>query len=158
MIQERRSVGNQLVLENCLGYYSLLSTVLTNRKNKINRKEFEKDIRIHLEPDLDKIKRIKDKPLDLAIVVKKYPKAMKYQDVDNMAKLILDALKRDKKNPDFPFLFEDDKQIMSLLVWKLNVNRIKGITHKIFNIESLDISFRVHNKKRQMILKELDTI
>jgi len=83
--------------------------------------------------------------LDIALVVRVNANRMKIQDVDNIAKVVLDALKKD--DGDSRFLFHDDKQIVRLLIYKEQSQALPG-----YNTDSLTISFRVHDSKKQMIL------
>jgi len=91
--------------------------------------------------------QIRGKQLDLAIVIKLSPYRLKTQDVDNMAKVICDGLKRRKG--DKRFLFDDDSQIIRMLVWK-----IKRREDPQWDTDSYDISFRVHDSNRPMSLIE----
>ena len=110
----------------------IMDTVKTNLWNWMQNPDF-KDIRGEL--------------LDLAIVAAVNPSRMKTQDIDNIAKVVLDALKERVEDPRF--LFHDDCQIVRLLVWKIQEERLPG-----YDTDSLAISFRVHNSRKQMILIE----
>lgn len=90
---------------------------------------------------------IRGQQLDLAIVVKLSPYRLKNQDVDNIAKVICDALKQRKG--DERFLFDDDSQIIRMLVWK-----ILRKEDNQWDTDSYDISFRVHDGNKQMNLIE----
>lgn len=96
-------------------------------------------------------KDIRGKLLDLAIVARISARRMKSQDIDNLAKIVLDALK--EKEGDPCFLFRDDAQIARLLVWKIEREEQPG-----WNTDSLTISFRVHDDKKQMALVESEVI
>lgn len=96
-------------------------------------------------------KDIRGKLLDLAIVARISARRMKSQDIDNLAKIVLDALK--EKEGDPCFLFRDDSQIARLLVWKIEREEQPG-----WNTDSLTISFRVHDDKKQMALVESEVI
>jgi len=89
--------------------------------------------------------QIRGKQLDLAIVIKLSPYRLKRQDVDNIAKVICDALQKQKG--DERFLFDDDSQIIRMLVWK-----IERKEDPQWYTDSYDISFRVHDSNRQMNL------
>ena len=64
---------------------------------------------------------------------------LKLQDVDNIAKVVLDALKG--------CLFKDDSQIVRLLLVKQEAELLAG-----YDTNSLVISFRVHDPEKDMIL------
>jgi hypothetical protein len=81
----------------------------------------------------------------LAIIVKLAPYRKKKQDIDNIAKVIFDALKKRKDDPRF--LFNDDCQIIRMLVWK-----IQRREDPLWHTDSYDISFRVHDGNKPMNL------
>jgi len=91
--------------------------------------------------------QIRGEQLDLAIVVKLSPQRLKTQDVDNIAKVICDALKR--RRGDKRFLFDNDCQIVRMLVLK-----IQRRENPQWDTDSYDISFRVHDGNRPMNLIE----
>ncbi|MFC2016929.1 RusA family crossover junction endodeoxyribonuclease [Chloroflexota bacterium] len=88
---------------------------------------------------------IRGQQLDLAVVIKLSPYRFKKQDADNIAKVICDASKRRKG--DNRFLFNDDSQIIRLLIWK-----IQRVEDTLWETDSYDISFRVHDSSKSMIL------
>ena len=83
--------------------------------------------------------------LDIAIVAGVSANRMESQDVDNIAKVVLDGLEKEKG--DSRFLFYDDNQIIRLLIYKQRREELSG-----YNTDSLTISFRVHDSNKQMIL------
>ena len=89
---------------------------------------------------------IRNKELDLAIVISRESKYIGIQDVDNIAKWVIDALKKVKG--DSRFLFHDDKQVLRLLVYKQVASKLPG-----YNTDSISISCRIHNPNKQMILE-----
>ena len=130
--------NDYLVLE---GEGSFGGPITVKTGNKKTRKETIEKIRSDLREWSEKFPYLKneDTKIDLAIVVYRYPSYMRRQDVDNVAKLVLDALKG--------CLFADDSQIVRLLVYKLDAALIEG-----YDTESLVISFRKHNPKKEMVL------
>lgn len=139
-----------LTLESSDGSFDDLVTVKTGGRYKIALTDV---IRINLENWMRNpvFGTIRDQPLDLAIVARISPKRMHNQDIDNLAKIVLDALK--KKSGDPLFLFHDDSQIVRLLVWKIERQEQPG-----WNTDSLTISFRIHDDKKQMVLVEPGTM
>jgi len=140
----RMSSKPYLVLEDNLGTFDDLVTIKTRGKYK---KELIEQIKRNLEswmtnPHFD---GVRSSPLDIAIVARVSPGRMKSQDIDNIAKVVIDALK--KSNGDSRFLFYDDCQIVRLLVWKLQEEEYAG-----YNTDSLTISFRIHDGRKQMLL------
>lgn len=135
-----------LVLEASAGSFDDLVTIKTGSRYK---KEITEVIKTNLwnwmhNPDF---KDIRGEFLDLAVVARINSMRVKTQDIDNIAKVVLDALK--EQEGDSRFLFHDDCQIVRLLVWKIQEEKLQG-----YNTDSLTISFRVHDGKKQMILVE----
>lgn len=133
-------------LEGSLGTFDDLITI---RTKGIYRKETIEEIRRNIEswmknPDFESVRSL---PLDLAIVARVNPSRTKKQDIDNIAKVVMDALKKSEEDPRF--LFYDDCQVIRLLVWKLQETQYAG-----YNTDTLTISFRMHDNKKQMILIE----
>ncbi len=90
---------------------------------------------------------IRDELLDIAIVFYLNTSRMKRQDVDNLAKVVLDGLQRDKSEPELPYLFADDSQVVRLLLYK-----IRKTDDEHYDTDQLYISVRKHNPKKQMVL------
>ena len=93
---------------------------------------------------------IRDQLLDLAIIIKVSPYRYKNQDIDNIAKVVCDALKQQDK--DDRFLYYDDSQVVRLLIWK-----IQRVEDPLYNTDGYDISFRIHDSDKQMILYHPET-
>jgi Holliday junction resolvase RusA-like endonuclease len=127
-----------LALEGSEGMFGDLITVKT--KNKTKTKMIE-EIRSNQGSWMEKFPHIHDinKKIDLAIVVYRRVGYLKRQDLDNIAKVVLDALKG--------YLFEDDSQIVRLLLVKKEAELLAG-----YDTDSLIISFRIHDSERDMIL------
>ena len=85
--------------------------------------------------------------LDVAIVVYLQKQPYKSQDVDNIAKIVLDAIKKPKVEDGNPYFFEDDDQIIRLLVYKL-----KRKEDERANTCQISISVRKHDPKQEMEL------
>jgi len=141
----RRGSGPFLVLENCYGSFDDLVTVKTGSNYK---KEVTDIIKRNLEiwlanPEFD---NVRSSLLDLAIIARISAQKMTRQDVDNISKVVLDALQ--KSGNDMRFLFYDDKQVIRLLVWKIQQEEDSEQ-----NTDTLGISFRIHDPKKQMILE-----
>ena len=139
-----------LVLEDSEGSFYDLVTIKTGSKYK---KEITDRVKTNLWSWMQNpnFKDIRGESLDLAIVASVNPSRMKTQDIDNIAKVVLDALK--KRAGDSSFLFHDDYQIVRLLIWKIQSEK-----RPMYNTDSLSISFRVHDNKKQMILIEPQVI
>lgn len=139
-----------LFLEDSEGSFYDLVTIKTGSKYK---KEITDTVKTNLWSWMQNpnFKDIRGESLDLAIVASVNPSRMKTQDIDNIAKVVLDALK--KRAGDSSFLFHDDYQIVRLLIWKIQSEK-----RPMYNTDSLSISFRVHNNKKQMILIEPEVI
>jgi len=139
-----------LLLEDSEGSFYDLVTIKTGSKYK---KEITDVVKTNLWSWMQNpnFKDIRGEALDLAIVASVNPSRMKTQDIDNIAKVVLDALK--KRAGDSSFLFYDDYQIVRLLIWKIQSEK-----RPMYNTDSISISFRVHNNKKQMILIEPEVI
>ena len=131
---QRIATNDYLVLEDAEGSVGDLITIKTNIRTK-------KEIKTNNQNWMKKFPSLKDKntKIDMAIVIYRKPSLIKRQDLDNIAKVILDALKGE--------LFYDDSQVVRLLLYKMDASLIKG-----YNTDSLVISFRIHEPNKQMIL------
>jgi len=127
-----------LVLEDSEGMFGDLITVKTKSETKT---EMIKEIQSSQGSWMEKFPDLCDtnKEIDLAIVVYRRVRYLKSQDLDNIAKVVLDALKG--------HLFEDDSQIVRLLLVKKEAELLDG-----YDTDSLVISFRSHDPERDMIL------
>lgn len=146
----KTSSGPYLVLENSDGFFDDLVTIRTSGKYK---RAVVEVIKTNLGNWMQNpgFKDIRRKLLDLAIVARISSTRMKSQDIDNLAKIVLDALKETDGDPRF--LFRDDSQIVRMLVWKIERREQPG-----WNTDSLAISFRIHDGKKQMLLLESEVI
>ena len=142
-------LNKNLILEGLIDYLGDLIEIKSTRKEEII-KEIVENSREWL--NNKKFEKLRKEKLDLAIVVYVNKLRMKRQDVDNIAKVVLDALKKDKNKPDKPYLYEDDSQIVRLLIYKLERTESDK-----FDTSAICISFRKHDPNKQMILKELST-
>ena len=127
-----------LVLEDSEGSLGDLITVKTKSETK---KEMIKEMQSSQGSWMEKFPYLHDanEKIDLAIVVYRRVGYLKRQDLDNIAKIVLDALKG--------YLFKDDSQIVRLLLVK---NEAKLLAE--YETDSLVISFRIHDPERDMIL------
>ena len=135
-----------LILEGSRGASNTLLEVKTNKRSK---KEIENKLRINLDhwlknKNFDNLRKLK---FDLAIIIYVNQIRFNKQDLDNIAKVVLDSLKKSRNEPKAPFLFEDDSQIIRLLLYKIRKSDIEES-----KTDSIVISFREHNPKKQMIL------
>ena len=145
------SAGKQLILNGSKGSSNSLFTVKTSSKTKF---ETIKDIKINLKNWMENknFNEFRNKKIDLSIVIYTSKLNMKKQDVDNIAKIILDAICENKFHEP-PFLFNNDNQIVRLLVYKIKQEEIKES-----NTAEFVISFREHKAELQMNLIERGVI
>ena len=140
--------GLKIKLEDSMGFSSDLVTIKTS---KINRIETIKTLKTNLESWMKNpyFNELRNEKLDLAIVAIINKQRMKRQDVDNVLKVVLDALKKnDKLNfKKDAFLFYDDSQIVRVLVQK-----VERVEDPNYETDQLVISFRKHDPNKQMIL------
>lgn len=132
-----------LILENQFGTFHDIINLKTSK-----RKEMKKKLRENLGNWLinKNFELTKNELLDVSILLYVDRKKYKTQDVDNAAKIILDAIKKTN-------ICEDDRQIIRLLVYK-----IPRIEYKNEETSSLIISFRKHDKSKQMNLIENEVL
>ncbi|WP_332247735.1 RusA family crossover junction endodeoxyribonuclease [Archaeoglobus veneficus] len=126
--------------------------IKTSNKTK---KEIIKEIKTNLKSWMENplFEEIRKAQLDVAIVAFVPKSRVKNQDVDNISKIVLDTLKKDKQDPSSPYLFVDDSQVVRLLVYKKPCEAIEG-----YETSTLIISFRKHDPSKQMILVEKTVI
>ncbi|MGV8131658.1 MAG: RusA family crossover junction endodeoxyribonuclease [Candidatus Pacearchaeota archaeon] len=124
--------------------HGVLSEVLTNNK-KATIEELRKELNM-TERTREPLDLSKDK-LDVAIVVYLQKSNYQIQDVDNLAKVIIDSLKKPKLPDGNPYFFEDDNQIVRLLVYKLERKENENA-----NTCQISISIRKHDPKQEMEL------
>ena len=150
MAISRSSADPFPVVEDSLGSFIDLVTVKTDSEY---RKEVISTIRLNLQSWMKNhhFESIREAELDLAIVASVSPGRMKNQDIDNISKVVMDALK--KSGDDDRFLFYDDRQIVRLLVWKIQQETLVD-----YNTDTITISFRIHDPTKQMILIEPEVI
>lgn len=141
----RFSSGNQMVLEDYAGYFADLIDIRT----KGNKQAMKKEIRVSYTDyfKTEKFKELKKAQLDLAIHLEVDSSRFKRQDLDNIQKIVLDALQKDKKITSWDYLYENDSQVCRILVWK-----IEKEDQLDYNTASMTISFRVHDPSKQMIM------
>ena len=134
----KTNMNECLVLEGSEGSFGDLITVKTKSETKT---EMIKEIQSSQGSWMEKFPHLRDtdKKIDLAIVVYRRVRYLKRQDLDNIAKVVLDALKG--------CLFGDDSQIVRLLLVKKEAELLAG-----YDTDSLVISFRVHDPEKDMIL------
>jgi len=139
------AANKSLVLESCIGFFSDLITVETSKKKEKTKEK----IRCNLSGWMGNphFLELRDKLFDVALVIFVDDFRIKLQDVDNIAKTVLDSLKMSKKDINRPFLFYNDSQVVRLLIYKLRKKDVDG-----FETDNLIVSFREHNPQRQMIL------
>lgn len=134
----KANMNECLVLEDSEGTFGDLITVKTKSETK---KEVIKEMQSSQGSWMEKFPHLHDinKKIDMAIVVYRQVGYLKRQDLDNIAKVVLDALKG--------YLFKDDSQIVRLLLVKKEAELLEG-----YDTDSLVISFRIHDPERDMIL------
>lgn len=136
--------------------YALDSDLITVRTGKIDRRRTIEAIRTSLRSWMDNplMEKIRAEPLDVAIVAKVNRQRMEQQDVDNIAKIVLDALKKhgEGKGKEVS-LFHRDSQVVRLLVYKL-----PRTEHESYDTDEMTVSLRKHDPKKQMILEEVKEI
>lgn len=134
------------LLENSSGSSNMLIVVYTSITK---RKEMKGIIRNSLRDWMknNHFDSLRDQLVDVAIVYHTDNLRTRRQDVDNVAKVVLDSIKRDSKNTELPFLINDDSQVVCLLIQKIKKTEMDG-----YETGQVAISFRIHDPSKQMIL------
>lgn len=130
---------------------SLLLKIKTSSDNKAYSKSL---IRAQINNDfIDQCKTLQDKLLDIGLHLSVNKRRYKRQDLDNIQKVVFDAIQKDKKKPQRDYLIKNDSQIVRCLVYK--TERIENIN---FDTDQLTISLREHDPKKQMIMKGMPPV
>lgn len=137
---------NYVVLEDNDFVHGDLIEVKTGERKKMIKK-----IRVNLSASKPP-EKLKNSLLDVAIVVHIRAGRFRRQDLDNLAKIILDALEKPKEDDGYPFLFNDDNQIVRLLLYK--IERKEDLESET---SQLSVSARVHDPSKEMILDNKNT-
>ncbi len=121
-----------------------LIDIHTNKRDKMIKK-IRSDLMLYNVPE-----SLRKELLDVAIVIHLRKGRYKTQDLDNIAKIILDALQKPKNSEDsLGYLYENDNQIIRLLLYKIEREEDPEA-----ETSQLSISARKHNPNKEMILKE----
>lgn len=100
----RCSSGNHKVLKDCLGYNSDLIEIITSLKQKKSMvKKIRENFGVYFENEKFKEVREAGALLDLAIFLEVDIKRFKNQDLDNIQKIVLDALQKDKEDTSWKY-------------------------------------------------------
>lgn len=125
-----------------------LLEIETNRKfKKENTLKLRKMMPISAKDE--KISKIKGELVDVAIVLYLGKNRYKSQDLDNVSKIILDAIKKNGED-DKEYFIEDDRQVARLLLYKKQ--RIEDAEAETSQIS---ISIRKHDPQKEMTLVEV---
>ena len=144
-VKSSKTCGSQyLFLENHKFAYGGLIEIATGKRKEMI-KELRKDFAVHRFS-----KEMKKGSLDVSIVVHIRKGRYRRQDLDNLAKIILDALEKPKIDDGFPYLYENDNQIIRLIMYK-----VERIEYPDSETSQLSISARIHDPTKEMILKEI---
>lgn len=151
MVKEKstRFAGHLYIfLEDAEFYDGDLIDIHTTKRSEMIKK-IRENLSIHKSPE-----HLKKALLDVAIVLHVRKGRYKTQDLDNIAKIVVDALEKPKDpNDKFPYLYENDNQIIRLLLYKIQrKDQLDAETSQ------LSISARKHNPHKNMILRELKGI
>ena len=143
--ESRFSSGKQKVLENCEGSFGTLIDVETATDKKEMIQKIRTDFGEYFKNE--KFVKLKEAPLDIAIFLEVNLHRYKTQDLDNIQKIVLDALEKDDAEPSWNYLYKNDSQVCRILVWKIEKKMDSD-----YNTASMTISFRIHDPSKQMIM------
>ncbi len=133
-----------IFLEDYEFYHGGLIEIATGKRKEMI-KQLRKDFSASKFSD-----NLKKGLLDISIVVQIRKGRYRRQDLDNLAKIILDALEKPKEDDSFDYLYEDDNQIVRLIIYKL-----ERVECSESETSQLSISARIHDSGKEMILREL---
>jgi len=125
---------------------SKVSLEIKNRDDK----NYRKVLKLVMDMENDTRNIYKLAKFDLALHLEIDTFRLNNQDVDNIQKIVLDALKRDSSEN---YLYEDDAQIFRVLCWKT-----KKEGDDKYNMVALTISIRVYAPDKPMLMVKLDNM
>ncbi len=137
-----------LELENSIVHGDLIEVKTSKRKEMIDK--IRRNITIT--KDQPEILLLQNELVDVAIVIYITPMRYKRQDLDNVAKIVLDAITKRNKE-DNGYLIKDDCQIVRLLLYKK-----QRIEHPDADTSQMSISIRKHNPDKDMKLVKIGVI
>ncbi|MFA4957218.1 MAG: RusA family crossover junction endodeoxyribonuclease [Candidatus Methanoperedens sp.] len=141
--------GNAWFLEGYDGCIGILIDVETASKNKPESiKKIRENFGKYFENKKFEIFKNIDTKLDIAIFLEVNSYRYSKQDLDNIQKVVFDALKKDKEDSSWKYLCEDDSQIVRVIAWKILNEKIERS-----NTASMTITFRTHNPAKQMMMR-----
>lgn len=144
-IKSSKTCGSQYLFLGNYGFaYGGLMEIATGKRKKMIE-NLRKDFGVHKFPE-----KLKKSLLDVSIVVHIRKGRYRRQDLDNLAKIILDAFEKPKEDDGLPYLYEDDNQIVRLIMYK-----IERVEYSDSETSQLSVSARIHNPKKEMILNKL---
>ncbi len=151
MVKEKstRVAGHlYLFLEDAEFYDGDLIDIHTTKRREMIKK-IRTNLSAHKPPE-----HLKRALLDVAIVLHVRKGRYKTQDLDNIAKIVVDALEKPNNEEDkHPYLYENDNQIIRLLLYKIQrKDQLDAETSQ------LSISARKHNPNKDMVLEELKAV
>lgn len=140
-ITRRNPSEDYWILEDSKSFGLLLEV----KSYYFGKKETISKIKAHIEyekrNDLS-WKELEEEKLDVAIVIHINSCRYKSQDVDNIAKVVLDALKKGKLGS---YLIEDDSQIIRLLIYKKLREK-----SEISETDQVSVSMKKHDPEKDM--------
>lgn len=112
------------------------------------RRDMKQEIRRNntIERNHPKLSEIRKSLVDIAIVVYVTKNRFKKQDLDNVAKVVLDSITKKDEN-DEDYFIENDNQVVRLLLYKK-----ERMEDEEANTSQLSLSIRVHNPSKEMVL------
>ncbi len=147
--------ANQMVLEGCGQNVFMLDFKIKSRSK--TKKETIQKIRQFVEENYKnkKFDSYKKADLDFAIYLETSDRDYSGQDLDNVQKIVLDALQKDSqkdKDPSWEYLLENDAQICRILVWK---SKKVIYTNKLFNWNSIISNDKEKQEVRDFLITKL---
>lgn len=140
---------HKYILEDSQCSMGMLITVQTSSKKGKNRTKVLIRNQIDGRGAKGMFDKVKNKPVDICLHLSLNKARFKKQDLDNIQKIVFDAIKKDKRFPHRNYIVDDDCQIIRCIVYKT-----QRIEDKNVDTDELTISVREHNPTKQMILSK----
>jgi len=126
----------------------VIEGALMDIPTKTKKSVINEQIRINISGN--PIDDLKKEPLDIALIFHVNKQRFKHQDLDNVAKIVLDALQKPKDPQDKrAYFFENDNQIVRLLLQKMEREEDPDSETSM-----VSISIRKYEPEKGMVLKE----
>ncbi len=139
----------------CLEDSYISSDLITTHTSK--KEEMIGEIRCNLAHWFknETVRQLMHKKVDIGLGMFICKQKLDRQDVDNVCKVILDAISKRGKDDEGPYLLDNDNQVIRLLIYKQESTRAEELGSCT---DQMTLSIREHDPDKQMILIKRDII